>query len=210
MALIEERKLFPSAVPRAIEGRAGEAVQLAADQMPQGVAGERIAGEEHDVQQQYQRPYADAEVQPAIGTGEHEGANDVIPKESQKNDRTVKKVTMNILQDEREAGFAAIVAVRALTHGAGRRIEEESAIVSFAIVVAGHAEAKRENQNQQRRRPVPPAKVEQRRVKRREVRIGPEKFSFEGAERGVDAKAAEQDDDGNCLGPPSVAAQRAS
>src|SRR5579859_1005560 len=104
-----------------------------------------------------------------IGTGEPEGAYCVIPEKTQEHDGAIEKIAMKVLQDEREPGFAPIVAMCRLTHGASRRVHEKRAVISLAIVVAGDAEAERERQDQQGRRKMPPAKVEQRRVKGREI-----------------------------------------
>jgi|SRR5581483_584759 len=137
MASIEKAQLLPSAVARAIERRTGEAIQLAAHEMPQRVTGKRVQGKQHDVDQQNQRAYTNAEVEPSISTGEEEGAYGVIPEDDEKDDCRIQKIAMDVLQDKRKAGLAAIVAVCTLTHSTGRGIEKERAIVSLAIVVAG-------------------------------------------------------------------------
>src|SRR5882672_7642560 len=124
--------------------------------MPQGMAGGQVQGEQHNVYQQNQCANADAKMQLLIGPREPEGSDGVIPEEAQEDDGAIKKIAMEILQDERKTGFAAIVSMRRLAHGAARRVQEERAIVSFAIVIAGHAEAERESQNEECRRIMPP------------------------------------------------------
>src|ERR1043166_2483702 len=158
MALIEEGQLLPSAVPRAVERRAREAIQFAADQVLQRVAGERVQRQQHDVDQQDQRAHADAEVpmRYVAVIPKKEGANGVIPEEAKEDHGGVKKIAMDILQDEGETGLAAIIAMRRLSHGAGRRVEKECAIVGLSVVIAGRTETERKNQNQQCRREGPP------------------------------------------------------
>src|SRR6185312_3388473 len=131
------------------------------------MAGEQIQREQNDIDEQHQRTDADAEVQLLIGARKPEGAYCVIPKEAQEDDGAIKKIAMQVLQDEREFRFAAIISMRRLAHGAARRIHEERPVISFAIVVAGDAEAQRKSQNQQRRRKMPPAKVEKWGIERR-------------------------------------------
>ena len=62
MALVEECEFLPARMPGAVKRGAGEAIQLAAHDVPQRVAGERVQREQNDVGQQDQRSQADAEV----------------------------------------------------------------------------------------------------------------------------------------------------
>ena len=156
MAFIEEAGFLPCAMASAIGDRARETIQLAADQVPQGMAGEQIQREQDDVHQQHQRSDADAKVELLIGSREPEGPYCVIPEKAQEYDGAVKKIAMNVLQDKRESGLAAVIAVRALTHRAGRRIHEECAVIRFTVVIASNAKTERKRQNQQRRGKVPP------------------------------------------------------
>src|SRR6476619_3335491 len=112
------------------------------------MAREQVKCEQDDVDKQHQCADADAKVELLIGTRKPEGTNRVIPEKAQKDDGAVEKIAMKILQDERKAGLAAIIAMRRLTHGAARRIQKECAVIGFAIVVTGHAEAQRERQDQ--------------------------------------------------------------
>src|SRR5690242_16473137 len=109
------------------------------------MAGEQIKRQQHNVHEQHQRAHADAEMQLLIGAREPEGPESVIPEEAQEYDRAIEKVAMEVLQDEREFRFAAIVAVRALTHGARGWVHEERAVEGLAIVIAGHTEAQRKS-----------------------------------------------------------------
>src|SRR6266404_6309312 len=103
---------------------------------------------------------------------------------------------MQVLQDEGKLCLAAVGAPFALADGAGRRIEEERAIVCLAIVVAGGAKAERTAQDEQGRgkRPVAVMDVDERRIKRREVRSPLKIGALERPQRGVEAEAAQADD----------------
>src|SRR6476646_6658902 len=149
-----------------------------------------------------------------IWAGKPEGENSVIPEEAQEHDRAIEEIAMSVLQDERETGFAAIVAICRLTHRARRRVQEERAVKSFAIVVAGGAEAQRKSQNQHGRRkpqrqPVV-VRVDQGRVKGREVRTPVVKFSLEGAERSINTEPSHHDDNRKIFQPPGIAPQCAA
>src|SRR5450432_2797888 len=100
---------------------------------------------------------------------------------------------MHILQDKRKRGLAAIFAFGGLAHGAGRRIEKKSAIVRFAVVVAGGAKPERAGEHQQSGRKRPPVmlRIDQRRIKGRKVRAPAVKSTFESAQRGVQTKTSE-------------------
>src|SRR5262249_49657341 len=91
-------------------------------------------------------------------------------------------------------------------------VQKERAIVSLPVVVTGHAEAKRNAQNQQgwRERPPMVMRIDQRRIKRREIRAPLIEFAFEGAKRGINPEAAQDHDYRNCFHPPGVTAQRAA
>src|SRR5712692_9924728 len=80
----------------------------------------------------------------------------VVPENEEKDDGDVKKITMQVLQDEGKTGFAAIAMRVRLAHRASGRIKKESAIVSLAVVVAGGAKTERCPQDQNRRRQRPP------------------------------------------------------
>ena len=107
-----------------------------------------------------------------------------------------------------------------LGHGARRRAEPERAVVGLAVVVAGHPEAQREDQDDQRRGERPPgerlaevggalhAVAQARRVERREVGRGVVVAAQEGADGGVDDEGREHDERGQRAKPPPVLAQR--
>src|SRR5437016_11189955 len=86
--------------------------------------------------------------------------NRVVPQNAEKNDGNVKKITVKVLQNEREAGFATVTMRVRFANGARARIKKESAIVSFAVVVTSRAKTKRRPQNQDRRRQRPPLRFD--------------------------------------------------
>src|SRR5579864_3935136 len=130
-----------------VECSAGKTVQLASKQVPERMAGEQVKRQQHNVDDKYERADTDTEMALLVGTHEPECPESVIPKEAQKHDGRVEKIAMEVLQDKWEFCFSTIVPVRTLTHRARRWIHEERAVVSLAIVVTSHAEAKREGQN---------------------------------------------------------------
>src|ERR1041385_378892 len=135
------------------------------------MAGEKIEAQEHDIDQQHQRSDADAKTKLLIWARKPERADCVIPEEAKEDDGAIKKIAMQILQDKREFCLAAIVAMRRFSYRAARRIKKKRPVIGFAIVITGHAKAQRESQDQQGRREMPPAKIEQRRVEGREIWI---------------------------------------
>ena len=66
--------------------------------------------------------------------GKPKSRDGVVPENAEKDDGYVKKITVQVLQDERKARFAAVTARVRLADGASRRIKKESAIVSFALL----------------------------------------------------------------------------
>src|SRR6266436_384731 len=134
---------------------------------------------------------------------------------------------MDILQDERKSGFASIVATREFAtieakpllvatrefaDCAGGGIEKESAVIGFAVVVARGAKPQRASKNQESRWEWPPMmlRVNERRIERREIRSPRIVGILEGTKRRVDAETAEDNDDGEDLSPPGVAAESAA
>src|SRR5207244_9500778 len=60
-------------------------------------------------------------------------------------------------------------SVPRLAHRARDGVEEERPIVGLAVVVARHAEAEREDEDEERRGERPPGRLDERRVEGREV-----------------------------------------
>src|SRR5258708_4384986 len=80
-----------------------------------------------------------------------------MPKKRDEYHRQIKKIAVQVLQDEWELSFTEILATRLFGDRAAWRVEEKSPVISLAIVVTGGPEAQRPAQNQQRRRKLPPA-----------------------------------------------------
>src|SRR5882762_1564747 len=118
------------------------------------MTGKRVERKEKDIKSEDERADADAEV--AI---EEEGVNGVVPEEADKENREVKEITMDILEDEGKSGFAAIVAAYRFTDRAGRGIEEKGAIERLAVVVARGAKAEGAGKDQNRGRERPPVMI---------------------------------------------------
>src|SRR5438034_7403313 len=99
---------------------------------------------------------------------------------------------MNILQNKRKRCFALIGSLAAFTHRACRRIQKKGPVIRFAVVITGGAESQRPGKNQQRWRKFPPAVsgIDQRRIKRREIRSPLVKLAFKCAQRGVKPESA--------------------
>src|SRR5258708_35075281 len=94
-----------------------------------------------------------------------------MPKKRDEYHRQIKKIAVQVLQDEWELSFTEILATRLFGDRAAWRVEEKSPVISLAIVVTGGPEAQRPAQNQQRRRKLPPVVIgiNQRRVERRKI-----------------------------------------
>src|SRR5882762_5234922 len=159
--------------------------------MAERVAGQRINCQQAHVHQQNQS--ADAYSKSAI---EDESAVRIVPKKAEEDDRRVEEVSVKVLKNERECGLAAILARAGLPDRTGGWIQKECAIVRFPIVVAGGPESQRPHQNQQRRRKWPPPvmRINQRRIKRREIRSPFVKFPFEGPGSCIESESTEKDE----------------
>src|SRR5438876_9936715 len=132
VTFIEQAKKAPGRVARNAERGAGKTIELSADDMTKRVTGKGVGGEENDVDEHDECAEADTEF-----AAEEEGFGGVVPEEAEKNNREIEEVAMNVLQDERERRFTAIVfADRRFADSAGGRIKKKGAIVSFAVVVA--------------------------------------------------------------------------
>jgi hypothetical protein len=175
-------------MPRLVGRGAGKAVELPAYQVAQRVAGEQIQGQQNDVDQEDDG--SEPNVKVALIP---ESFNCVLPQKDKEDDRSIEKIAVQVLQDEWKLCLAPILLPPGwLTHGAARRIGEKCTIVGFAVVIAGHAESQGEGKDQERRRPFPEmmVSINQRRIKGGKIGAPGIKVSFEGAQGGVNAKAA--------------------
>src|ERR1022692_1628336 len=165
VALVEHGHPLPGAVAGLAELRLRVAVEPAADEMAPRVAAECVAAEQDDVDQH--DPGAEPELHVAVGC--EEGEVDVIPEEAGDDQHEVEEEPVEVVEEERERGLAAVFAVAELTDRARRGVPEERAVVRLAVVVAGGPE-------QQRRPEHPEGGTDRaglpdgRRVERREIR----------------------------------------
>src|SRR5205814_1199722 len=192
-------------------------VPASADQMPQRVAAERVAGEEGRVQRQDQA--ADVEVE---AVGEAEGRDRVVGQKDDEEEGESEEEAVAVLQDERKVALAPVRRAR-LAHRARRRVLPERLVVGAAIVIAGEAEPARRPENQQccgerqRRRPPAGLGAEQRarpgaeqewRVERREVRTEFVVRALEGRPCRIDDEYREREKDCERLKPPEITPRR--
>src|SRR3979490_400722 len=104
---------------------------------------------------------------------------------------------MEVLQNEGKASLTSVRPPASLAYREGGGMQKKRPIVRLPIVVAGCAEPERAGEDQECRGRPPPVviRVDQRRIKRREIRSPGIELSFEGPERGVDSEEAEDNDD---------------
>src|SRR5437764_15248845 len=132
---------------------------------------------------------------------------DIVRENENEDYRRVHEEPMRVLENQREAGLAVVVVPR-LAHRASDRVEEKCAVVGFTVVVAGRAEAQREDENQKRGRERPPRGLDIGGVKGREV-WSP--FVVDAGPRGprrIDREAAQDERSQRRPDPPGVASQR--
>src|SRR3954464_10828510 len=171
-----------------------EVVEPAADDVPAGVAGQRVEPQQAGVGQQDERP--ETHVPPGAGLVA-EGQHDVVGEDEVEDEAGVEEVPVHVLEDQREPRLAGVPLVR-LGHRTGRRRQPEGPVVGLAVVVAGQPEAQREHQDVERRRDPRRAGDQLRegvalaaggdagRVEGRDVGLGEVVRVLEGAERRVD------------------------
>src|SRR5713101_5443925 len=140
----------------------GKTVELSAGKVTQRMTGKQIQRQQDDIHQQDNRTHAYPEA-----VVKKEAADRIMPEKRDEYHRQIKKIAVQVLQDERELGLAEILAPRFFGNRATRRIKKE-----IAVVVARGPEPQRPTQNQQCRRQFPPVVmgINQRRVERREIR----------------------------------------
>src|SRR5260370_5787652 len=130
---------------------------------------------------------------------EEDRGNRVVPEKNDEEKCEIKKVAMDILQDEGKSGFAAIIASLRLTDGTSGRVQEEGTIERFAVIVASGAKPERSCKNQKSRREGPPMmlRIDKWRIEGREIWSPFVEFSFESTQCSVDAESTHHDDDGD-------------
>src|SRR5262245_65168254 len=111
--------------------------------MPQRMTAERVTTQEHDIQSQHEG--ADANTKPLASTAwldKPHGFPDVVRQKTEQHDSQIKKVAMNILEDEGK-GMLAQILLSGFDHSTGRGVSPERFVISASIVVASQAEQSR-------------------------------------------------------------------
>ncbi len=109
---------------------------------------ERITAEKKDICRQNYRADTDAE-----GTnirrrvGEPKRIPDIVNEKDDKNQREVKKITMNVLQNKRKLSLAEIMRAR-LADGTRGRVCPERFVIRAAIVITSETKTRRSPENQ--------------------------------------------------------------
>ena len=200
--------------PEAVLGRPGrEHVEVAAAQMPAGMAREGVQRQQRRVDDEDERaqPHPEPPVEP-------KGEDGVPPQEGEDGQGEPEEVAVDVLEHEGEARLPEI-PLGPVAHRAARRRSEERPVVRLAIVIAGGAEPAGDPQDQEGGREVPPGPDQRqghvlaiggqaRRVERREIRRGVVVGVLQSRPRGVDAEAAEDEHDQELLDPPRVRSER--
>src|SRR6478736_5665017 len=167
---VERGDPLPERVPRLAPPRAREAVELAADDVPQRVARERIAAQQGGVEAQDEHPQPD----PDAAARREDRLDRVDPQEDQRDEREVQEVAVEVLEDEREGRLEAVALVDGrLADRAAGRVGEVEPVVGLPVVVAGRPEAERDPEDQQARADPcrQPRRRDQRREQRRQVAV---------------------------------------
>src|SRR5205823_4658320 len=107
----------------------------------------RVQCQQHDIRQHDQTAESNAEFRLMQPPDKGKGLECVTPQKQNEDNCQIQKVAVNILQNERKGGFTFVVAFAAFINSAGRWIEKKSAVVGFAIVVAGGSKSQRSRQN---------------------------------------------------------------
>src|SRR6185369_16650705 len=103
--------------------------------MSQRVAGQAIQREQDDVNQHDQSAKADAE-----GAVPAKSLHRVKPEEAEEDHGEQEEIAVDVLDDERESGFTLVlVALSSVVNRTCSGIQEERAVISFAVVVASRA-----------------------------------------------------------------------
>src|SRR5579864_98427 len=110
--------------------------------MAKRMASQGVGGQQREVRQQDER--ADADAKPAV---EPERIPHVPPQNCEKNQRQIKKIPVDVLQDQWKRSLSEVFLPR-LAHGAGRWIRPKSLVIGPAVVVARHSKAARRPQNE--------------------------------------------------------------
>lgn len=116
------------------------------------MAAEGIASEERGVYHKHQRTHADTK---SFSSGSRivkpHSLPCVIGKDEYKDDRQVKKIPVNILQNEGKGVFTPVGLAR-FRDGTCRRIGPKGFVISAPVIITRDPHASRRPQDQKRRR----------------------------------------------------------
>ena len=133
--------------------RIGKSVHDTTDQMSQRMTAQRVTAEQDHVHAKHDRSNTDTKV-PVFALNiviKPKSTPGVVGQKAKEDQGKVKKVTVNVLNDQGKRVFAEITLAR-FAYGTGGRVSPKSLVVGTAIVVTGHSKAGRKGQNQQGRR----------------------------------------------------------
>src|SRR5262249_19527654 len=115
-----------------------------AHQVTKRVTTEGVATKQHQIRQQNER--ANTHSKPAI---KPERVPHVARQNDQKDQGKIKKIAVDILQDQRKGALAQVL-LPWLAHCTGRGVGPECLVVRAAIIVTGHAKPARRPKNEYR------------------------------------------------------------
>ncbi len=110
--------------------------------MAKGVASQSVASEQDRINEQNQRANGYTEVFGSRCIGKPKSIPSVPSQKEDEGKREIEKVTVNILEDEREVALTPISLAR-LADRAIDGIEPESLVVSPTIIITGETKARR-------------------------------------------------------------------
>ena len=113
---------------------------------PKGVKRKESGVENHD-----DGSKTDAEMSRTLFIRKPHTLPSVIAQQNNEQCREIEKITVNILDDEREVAFAQISFAR-FAHGAVDRVSPKRFVVSAAIIVTGETKTGGNPKNQEARR----------------------------------------------------------
>src|SRR5207249_8587223 len=96
-------------------------VVASTDEMPHRVTTEGVTSEQKNIDRQNDCADSNPEVHRSCCIREPESLPDIVGKEKQEEDSQIKKIPMDVLNDQRKRSLAAITAAR-LAYRARRRI----------------------------------------------------------------------------------------
>ena len=114
-------------------------IQKSTDQMAEGMTPERITAEQNHVEGEHQRPYPEPEVPGTRGIREPKRAPGIMQEHQNEDESEIKKIPMDILQDERERGFAR-VPDPGFTHCTSWRVRPERLVICASVIITGEPE----------------------------------------------------------------------